>query len=245
MWSRFGLSLTLGSSPFLTLLVSIYFSCMVSPSPINPTPYLAFPKNYPQQYFQPVPSQHCFFLMLGCITRYNIRLPFAAWKTRLSSPTAIIIPTKLWAKLLPVVASVHTASLFLLQSHICGKKKGKDRGWVGGGNHPYLKPVAELRTTQINVVKSKGILKVPSAAAIRQLITDHSFRSRCWFYGGRKTGEPRRKSLEARERPTTTTLLTSSKFLWESTRGYTQVVTHASSYNPVRPGLTWNWKATR
>ena len=45
-------------------------------------------------------------------------------------------------------------------------------------NHPYLQPVAELRRTQINVVKSKGILKAPSAAAIRQLTTDHSLGSR-------------------------------------------------------------------
>ena len=34
--------------------------------------------------------------------------------------------------------------------------------------------MAELRRTQINVVKSKGILKAPSAAAILQLTTDHS-----------------------------------------------------------------------
>ena len=37
-----------------------------------------------------------------------------------------------------------------------------------------LQPMAELRRTQMNVVKSKGILKAPSAAAIRQLTTDHS-----------------------------------------------------------------------
>ena len=33
-------------------------------------------------------------------------------------------------------------------------------------------PVAELRKTQINIVKWKGILKTPSAAAIRQLNTE-------------------------------------------------------------------------
>ena len=43
-------------------------------------------------------------------------------------------------------------------------------------NHPFLQPVAELRRTHTNVVKSKGILKAPSAAAIRQLTTDHRFR---------------------------------------------------------------------
>ena len=39
----------------------------------------------------------------------------------------------------------------------------------GGLNRPYLQPVAELRRTQINVIKSKGILKAPSPAPIRQL----------------------------------------------------------------------------
>ena len=42
------------------------------------------------------------------------------------------------------------------------------KGWV---NHRYLQPVDELRRMQIIVVKSKGILKVPSAATIRQLTT--------------------------------------------------------------------------
>ena len=70
-------------------------------------------------------------------------------------------------------------------------------GGGGGTNQPYLQPVAELRRTQINVVKSKGILKAPSAAAIRQLTTDHSFGPGVDFTEG-----------GARERPTTTTLLT-------------------------------------
>ena len=49
------------------------------------------------------------------------------------------------------------------------------KGWIKDrANHPYLQPVAELRKTQFNVVKSKGILKAPSAAVIRQLTTDHS-----------------------------------------------------------------------
>ena len=55
-------------------------------------------------------------------------------------------------------------------------------------NHPYLQPVAELRRTQINVVKSKGILKAPSAAAIRQLTTDLSLGLGVDFTKG---GEPR------------------------------------------------------
>ena len=48
----------------------------------------------------------------------------------------------------------------------------------------YLQPVTELRRTQINVVKSKGTLKVPSAAAIRQLTTDHSLGLGCDFTEG-------------------------------------------------------------
>ena len=42
------------------------------------------------------------------------------------------------------------------------------------------------------VIKSKGILKTPSAAAIRQLTTDHSLKQR----SRRKTGEPRGKLPE-------------------------------------------------
>ena len=54
--------------------------------------------------------------------------------------------------------------------------------------------VTELRRTQINVVKSKGILKAPSAAAIRQLTTDHSL--------GKKVKEHNRtgKGREAKRR---------------------------------------------
>ena len=59
-------------------------------------------------------------------------------------------------------------------------------------NHPYLQPVAELRRTQINVVKSKGILKAPSAAAIRQLTTDHSLGLGVDFTeGGKPEKNPR------------------------------------------------------
>ena len=46
---------------------------------------------------------------------------------------------------------------------------------IQGANRPYLLPPAtELQSMQINMVKSKGSLKVPSAAAIWQLTTDHS-----------------------------------------------------------------------
>ena len=46
----------------------------------------------------------------------------------------------------------------------------------------------------------EGILKAPSAATIRQLTTDHhmQLRSTCWFYGGRKTGEPGEKPSKHR-----------------------------------------------
>ena len=43
-------------------------------------------------------------------------------------------------------------------------------------NHPYLQPVAELQRTQINMVKLKGILKAPSAAAIQQLTIHQSLQ---------------------------------------------------------------------
>ena len=65
--------------------------------------------------------------------------------------------------------------------------------------------MAELRRTQINVVKLKGMLKAPSAAAIRQLTTDDSLGLSVDFAEGGKPENPGEKTLE---RPTTTTLLT-------------------------------------
>ena len=53
-----------------------------------------------------------------------------------------------------------------------------------------MQPVAELRSTQVNVVKSKGILKAPSAAAIRQLTTDHSLGLGVDFTEGGKPENP-------------------------------------------------------
>ena len=73
-----------------------------------------------------------------------------------------------------------------------GKEKEKR------ANHPHLQPVAELRRTQINVVKSKGILKAPS---------DHSLGSRL-ILRREENRRTRRKTLETRERSTITTLLT-------------------------------------
>ena len=59
-----------------------------------------------------------------------------------------------------------------------------------------MQTVDELQRTQINVVKSKGILKAPSAVAIRQLTTVPSL-------GLGKNRRTRRKTLEARKRSTT------------------------------------------
>ena len=118
---------------------------------------------------------------------------------------------------------------------------GKNRGT----NHPYLQPVAELRRTQINVVKSNGILKAPSAATIRQLTTDHSSDLGIDFReGGRKTGEPREKpSKHGRDQLQQLYSHELQVFL-ESTRGYTQVVTHPA-ITPVRPGFNLKFSGER
>ena len=50
--------------------------------------------------------------------------------------------------------------------------------------------MAELRRMQINVVKSKSILKAPLAAAIRQLTTDHSLGLGVDFTEGGKPESP-------------------------------------------------------
>ena len=68
----------------------------------------------------------------------------------------------------------------------------------------------------------KCLLQVPLAAAIRQLTTDYSLGPGVDFL------------LEARERPTTKTLLIGVNVFWESTRDYNEVVTH--------PAIT-QWKS--
>ena len=68
--------------------------------------------------------------------------------------------------------------LIILVQHISAKPLHK----FWGANRPYSQPMAELRRRQIkHVVKSKGILKTPSAAAIRQLTSKPRItaRSRC------------------------------------------------------------------
>ena len=73
-------------------------------------------------------------------------------------------------------------------------------------NHPYLQAGAELLRTQINVVKSKCILKALSAAAIRQLTMHQSLGVDVIILRREENQTTQRKTLEVRERPTTTTL---------------------------------------
>ena len=79
--------------------------------------------------------------------------------------------------------------------------------------------MAELRRTQINVVKSKDI---EGAFGSRQL------RARCWFCGGRKTGEPGGKPWKHERDQLQQLYLHESQVFWESTRAI------------PRPGLTGN-----
>ena len=73
---------------------------------------------------------------------------------------------------------------------------------------------------------SRRHIETPSAAAIRHLTTDHSLGLGVDFTQGRKTENPM-KTLEARERPATTTLLT-WVLMWSPIQ----------LYNPVRQRLT-------
>ena len=59
--------------------------------------------------------------------------------------------------------------------------------------------MAELRRTQVNVIKSKGILKAPLAAAIRQLTTDHSLGLGVDFTEGGKPENPEKNSRSTGE----------------------------------------------
>ena len=105
-------------------------------------------------------------------------------------------------------------------------------------NRPYLQTAAELQRTQINVVKSKGILKVPFGS--RHTITNHGsqLRSRCWFNGGRKTGEPGEKPSKhgGDQLQQLYSHAWVPSFLRIDTRLYPGG--HPSSYNSARPGLT-------
>ena len=72
--------------------------------------------------------------------------------------------------------------------------------------------MAELRRTQINVVKSKGILKAPSAAAIRQLTTDHSLGLDVDSTEGRKPENPEKNPRSTGETNYNNSTHMSSKF---------------------------------
>ena len=76
----------------------------------------------------------------------------------------------------------------------------------------FLQPVDELRRTQINVVKSKGILKAPSAAAIRQLTTDHSLGLGVDFTEGGKPENPEKNPRSTGETNYNNSTHMSSKF---------------------------------
>ena len=81
---------------------------------------------------------------------------------------------------------------------------------------------------------------IEGAFGSRHTTTNHGsqLRSRCWFYGGRKTGGPGEKpSKHGRDQLYDNSTHMSSKFFWGSTRDYNQVVTHPA-ITPVRPGLT-------
>ena len=98
----------------------------------------------------------------------------------------------------------------ILESPFMSCRKGKDMGV----NRLYLQPVAELRRTQINVVKSKGILKAPSTAAIRQLTTDHSLGLGVDFAEGGKPENPEKnpRSMGEINYNNSTHIVMSSKF---------------------------------
>ena len=107
--------------------------------------------------------------------------------------------------------------------------------------------------TQINVVKSKGILKAPSAAAIRQLTTAHNlglgvdFRERKSGEPGEKPSKHGRDHLQQFYSQSHVCCVTSNKDYYYEFQVFSRTNTrlypggHPSSYNdPVRPGLTWN-----
>ena len=103
----------------------------------------------------------------------------------------------------------------------------------------------ELCRMQINVVKSKGILKVPSVATIRQLTTDHSLGLGVDFTEG---GKP--ENLEKNPRSTgetnycTTTLL---MWVWSFLRINTGLYAggHPSSHNSCPTRLNLKFSAER
>ena len=82
-----------------------------------------------------------------------------------------------------------------------------------------MQPVAELRRTQINVVKSKGILKAPLVAATRQLTTDHSLDLGVVFTEGEKPENPEKNPRSTGETNYDNSTNMSSKFFWTINTG--------------------------
>ena len=85
-------------------------------------------------------------------------------------------------------------------------RKETTMGWGGGGGgeHPSLQLVAELRKTQINVaeLKLKAGLKPPQAGVIRPMC-DYTEHMQDLKFGD-ENWRTRKKTLEARERRMTT-----------------------------------------
>ena len=83
---------------------------------------------------------------------------------------------------------------------------------------------------------------IEGAFGSRHTTTNHGSQLRSTvdveFTEGGKPENPEKNPRSTGE--TNSTHMHESQAFWESTRGYTQVVSHSSSYNPARPGLTWN-----
>ena len=71
-------------------------------------------------------------------------------------------------------------------------------------------------------------------------------RSRSWFYGGSKTGEPCEKTAKHKERPTQLTGETNCTHMSSTFQNQYNVMSHDPfSYNPIWPGLTLEFSAGR
>ena len=153
----------------------------------------------------------------------------AVWSLTVSFKTFLhVILTKVYKYLNTQNFSPHLTSLDFWV------RKGKDGGLISLTCSLWLN-CAGRRWTWSSRRHIEG------AFGSRHTTTNHGsqLRSRCWFYVGRKTGEPRRKTLEAGERPTTTTPLPS--FL----RNNTGLGGHPSSYNSRPTGLNLKFSGER
>ena len=101
--------------------------------------------------------------------------------------------------------------------------------------------MVELRRTQINVVKSKGILKALSATAIRELTTGHSLGLGVDFTEGEKSDNTEKNPRSTRETNYNNSTQMSSKFF--NTKLYTGG--HPSCYNSRPTGLILKFSGER